>query len=536
MIEINPGNIPIVIKNYLSAIGLKTLTSKFLMALEENPFYPNIFSLTQTARQIGLTSNAYEVEKEQLVNLNVPYVALVLMPNEFGKGLILVTKSENNQITFTANTSKKKTISQKEFKSAFQGVVWLISGDNFVLTAETARAYSKERNKNIFNLLINGLLCFIFSFVLILSISGNNFTELISIAILKTIGLTMSVSLISFLLNSNSSIIKKICSASSNSDCKSIINKNSSFFLGVSWSELSFLYFISTLLLLFLPTLSNADKVSFLSFFSLSISPIILFSVYIQFKVIKKWCKVCLLIDLILLAELLWSIQFWQHPYFPSLSLNSLISILLLFLAIILIWYNLKSEIYKASKAKKYITAYKRLKNNPEIFRQQLLAQERAEPGWENIGIPLNILSQEFPTLLKVCNLFCGPCGQAFSEIDQIIQLKLKVNIRVIFVGLKSKSDISIQIVRHFLSISSEGDKLRTQEAMTAWYNNGITDIISFLQQYPPKTTSDKFDREIESMILWANKSNIKFTPTYFFDGYKLPNTYSLSDLKNILK
>ncbi|PUZ29772.1 hypothetical protein DCC81_10130 [Chitinophaga parva] len=36
-------------------------------------------------------------------------------------------------------------------------------------------------------------------------------------------------------------------------------------------------------------------------------------------------------------------------------------------------------------------------------------------------------------------------------------------------------------------------------------------------------------------MYEWCKKTNVTFTPTFFLNGYQLPENYSISDLKYFL-
>ena len=42
-------------------------------------------------------------------------------------------------------------------------------------------------------------------------------------------------------------------------------------------------------------------------------------------------------------------------------------------------------------------------------------------------------------------------------------------------------------------------------------------------------------ESRLEPMQEWCTNVGIRFTPTYFVNGYQLPDSYKLDDLKQIL-
>lgn len=73
-------------------------------------------------------------------------------------------------------------------------------------------------------------------------------------------------------------------------------------------------------------------------------------------------------------------------------------------------------------------------------------------------------------------------------------------------------------------------------EAMVDWYEAAIKDYDAFAAKYP--VTNEILEQQndkVGAMKAWCEGIDIQFTPTFFINGYQLPEIYSIGDVKYLL-
>ncbi len=85
------------------------------------------------------------------------------------------------------------------------------------------------------------------------------------------------------------------------------------------------------------------------------------------------------------------------------------------------------------------------------------------------------------------------------------------------------------------MGIYAEGDELKTKNALDAWYLSPEKDYEQFASKFPVKVSLKDQQEKVNAMNQWVREAAIAFTPTLFINGYRLPEDYSIEDLKNII-
>jgi thiol-disulfide isomerase/thioredoxin len=230
----------------------------------------------------------------------------------------------------------------------------------------------------------------------------------------------------------------------------------------------------------------------------------------------------------------------WKNLSPPTLILTNLLSIGLTFLFSVLFWYSLKPLLLNAANLKIFKAAYLRLHNNKDVFEGLLIKELKAPDGWQNLGIPFGVKDAS-NTLIKVCNPFCGPCARAHPKLEQLLEIKDDLNIKIFF-KYNPLDEKAPKIVFHLMVILSEGNVDRMKAALHAWYSADVKDYKLFAEKFPINTTSPGFDlvrerilKEMEAIKNWCEAAEVTHTPTYFFNGFKMPENYGIEELLKIL-
>jgi uncharacterized membrane protein len=539
MAESYQTNLLNVASCYVKRLNVPITITALKQSLEENPYYPSLFSLSNTFERFQIPHEAFKIEKENFEQLSVPFIAY-LKNQPTGKDFVLVTAVANNEVNYIAESKKIKTFAKEDFLNNWENIV-LQAGDidgesgekDYQLNHKKEIAKAKKRIVLVCTAAL--LLCSVVYFF-VNSLPVHFITSAVTILTIKIFGLAVTALLLVYEIDKSNAFVKSICTTVKHTDCNAVLQSKASKIMGMSWSESGFFYFAATLLFLWFPGINFTTKIFTLSLANCLAAPYILFSVYYQWKVAKQWCPLCLMVQAVLLMELVWSIvSFWLHPIWPVASLPIVVlSIAFCLLLPIVSWYVIKPLFLKSKNERAYKAAYKRLLYNPDTFNNLLQQQASAPDGYQNIGITIGN-PDATNTIIKVCNPYCGPCAKAHSVIEEILHYNKDVKLKLIFTASNQANDERGLVARHLLAISKKQDALQTRQALDDWYLADKKDYDAFARKYAMNGEIKEQEPEIEKMSEWCKEAEITGTPTFFINGKRLPGTYNINELKYIL-
>lgn len=348
------------------------------------------------------------------------------------------------------------------------------------------------------------------------------------------IGVITTSLLLWYEIDKNNPLLQKVCSGITKGDCNAILtSKESKLFSWLSWSEVGFFYFTGSLLTLLFAGVEIKNTMVLLFWINILALPYTIFSVYYQWRVAKQWCILCLVVQGLLILGVFnltvsdFSLYFGNLSVlvFPKLSLNYLLPAF--------IWYSLKPHILSLQEAKNTKREYFRIKFNAEIFETLLKKQKKITLSTEGIGIDIGSpLAKN--TLVKVCNPYCGPCVKAHPEIDLLLENNSDLKVKIIFTSSNLDDFMAIP-VKHLLSIAEKQNESMTKQALDDWYLPEKKDYEEFVKKHPLDMSLDKQNSKMIEMKAWCDQIDIAVTPTFFVNGYQLPDAYNIQDLQYFL-
>ncbi|HYC27531.1 MAG TPA: vitamin K epoxide reductase family protein, partial [Chitinophagaceae bacterium] len=506
-----------------------------LAALEENPYYPSLLSLSKTFDQFNIPNEAYRLKPEELDNANPPFVAY-LKNQPTGSDFVLVTKMNDDKVCYLSDSNSPTIVSREKFIANWEHIIFISEKHEKSGEKNYRRQLKEARAANLRKLfLYAGAVIILFTALTMPFISGT-VPVLATLAILltKSTGLACTLLLLRYESGYASTFINHLCSTGPNTSCDAVLKSKASKIAGISWSEAGLFYFTGTMLLLLFPGMSYAVKASLLGMAATAVSPYIIFSLYYQWRVAKRWCPLCLTVQAVLAAELLWSILFaWLLPL-PAIELNTMLCLLLCALVPVTVWFSIKPVILAAKDEPVYRAAYKRLLHNPDILNFQLQQQPEAPEGYETLGITLgNPFASN--TIIKVCNPYCNPCAEAHTILEEIIDHNNDVKVKLIFAASNQQTDPRGPAARHLLAIAARGNVPETAAALHEWYGADKKDYGAFASRHPADDNELKAQEgKIDAMREWCGRAGITGTPTIFVNGRKMPDTYKIQELNKI--
>nr|WP_301922669.1 thioredoxin domain-containing protein [Ferruginibacter sp.] len=311
--------------------------------------------------------------------------------------------------------------------------------------------------------------------------------------------------------------------------------KQAKVFSWLSWSEVGFFYFTGSLLALLFAGSSITNTVGILAWISILALPYTLFSIYYQWQVAKQWCVLCLAVQALLL---LGAINIIANNFLfplPQFSVLIIACCLLLFAFPATIWYTLKPYVLRLQESKNTKREYLRIKFNVEIFDTLLKKQKVLMLSADGLGIDIGNPAAT-NTIIKVCNPYCGPCAKAHEKIEALLEHNDNVKMKIIFTTSTKETDPAIKPTRHLIAIAENThDQQKLKQSLDDWYLPDKKDYDLFAAKYPMNGELLQQGNKIEAMEKWCNEIKVVFTPTFFLNGYQLPDAYSIEDLQYFL-
>ncbi|MEO6948149.1 MAG: cysteine peptidase family C39 domain-containing protein, partial [Ginsengibacter sp.] len=101
MAESYNTNLPHVAISYLKELHIPVNVTTLKKQLNENPWFPSLYSLSSTFDRFHIPHQAFKLDAENIDNLTPPYIAY-LKNRTTGKDFVLVKSVSDNEVHFIA--------------------------------------------------------------------------------------------------------------------------------------------------------------------------------------------------------------------------------------------------------------------------------------------------------------------------------------------------------------------------------------------------------------------------------------------------
>jgi thiol-disulfide isomerase/thioredoxin len=219
---------------------------------------------------------------------------------------------------------------------------------------------------------------------------------------------------------------------------------------------------------------------------------------------------------------------------FFAINSTAFIFSLFIYALPVLVWYTLKPYILKLQEFKKNQREYLRIKYDFEIFDTLLKKQQLITVPVDGLGIDFGNPHAE-NSLIKVCNPFCGPCAKAHSKLEELVTENKNIRIKIIFMVPNREEASAYKPTAHLLAIAESKQKNNIKQALDDWYLAESKDYERFAIKYPMNGELKNQGSKMNEMYRWCEEMKVTETPTLFLNGYKLPETYDVTDLAILL-
>jgi len=188
---------------------------------------------------------------------------------------------------------------------------------------------------------------------------------------------------------------------------------------------------------------------------------------------------------------------------------------------------SMKPLILNALQVNSLKSDLKRFKNNPYLFLQLLTKQPQMPLVSESLEMIVLGNSEAANTITIVTNPYCSPCASAHLEVMTLLEECPAIKCQIVFAGTNDRRDKRSHFARHIFSLP---EAIRIN-ALEKWYSMKDKNFKQWSKEF------DTIDAEVgnatvELHYAWCDLAKIERTPTYYWNGYKLPEVYQIKDLK----
>lgn len=542
------------VAHLLHSLKIKFTKSHLQKELTEHPDYPTLAAIADV---IGMSYDVCCAPIKQAIgdyknslDFRLPFLAQIKPQNLHHDVFAVVTQFSDDSIEFyNPATQKKELLTIACFAEIYKGVLLIVEAGKKTEESNYEEHLKKEKQRNFFNViaaLALPVLTIIFSTIHLL----NSPLSQAIVAVVYTLSILAGCIITTLLLwneiDEYNPVMKQMCQATAKVNCSAVLNSKASKIMGISWSSLGFTYFAGTLLFL-LATGLSLNTLIVASWVNVLALPYTLFSLYYQWKIVKQWCRLCLIVQgLLLLLSINGLVGgFYNLELLSAVSIQSWLGTTVAFAFVFSIVVVLVPALKMAKKYRQKNIELQRIKHNTQIFDSLLTKQKLLTELPDGLGITIGNPDSVLK-LIKVCNPYCGPCAEAHPIIEELVENNDELSVQIIFTATEDKKDIKRAPAMHLMSIAEKNSEATIKQALNAWYNTPKKDYKIFAEKYAAYLPSEEMNQPIRAMHKWCDTVKISATPTFFVcmnrlhreNGtpkfYQLPDMYNITDLKYI--
>lgn len=524
---------------FLKLLKVKVNSVSVNETLQNHPDWPSMLCISDSLNKWNIPNAAGKIEPAQIEQLPTPFIAYT---NSREFPLSIVTQIGKTEVQFySKNYNKQVTESKEAFLKNWAGI-YLIAEPN---EGSGEKDYALNRRKSFINSFIPVSLFILVTALTFLSLfkTINRNFDIIAVNIagiylqyfILLAGVIVTSLLLWYEIDKNNPLLQKVCTGFAKGNCDAILSgKKSKVFSWLSWSEVGFFYFTGGLLVLFFSGNNINNALSLISLLNILALPYIVFSIYYQWQVAKKWCVLCLAVQALLLLGGVNILTSSLFSAFYNLPISFFINASFFYLLPILLWYGAKPSILRLQEAKNIKRQHLRIKFNTEIFETLLKKQRAITIPADGLGIDLGNPAAT-NTLIKVCNPYCEPCSKAHPKIEKLLEEIRNLKVKIIFTTPNQPEERAYKPVSHLLAINGRDNEENIKQALDDWYLADKKNYELFAKKYPMNGELATQGNKIDAMHKWCEKMNIYSTPTIIINNYELPDAYSIEDLQYFL-
>jgi uncharacterized membrane protein len=361
-----------VMQRAVRYFGIPVTRSSVKEALKSHSLYPTLKSICDVLEEWNVEHYPLKYDPAEIKDIDTPYIAHL---GGGGGQLVFVTGSGNGKVTYYDSYSAKKETANQDFIEKCSGAVILLNTGERSGEKDYRKKWQEEAIDNSVLPVATGVAVLFIAVAAIHAFSTGSLLSGITPVLLllaKLTGLTFSTLLVLHDYEVRLSLTDKLCHFNKATNCNTVLNDEASKIFGwIGWADTGFIYFLGGLLLL-LQNIS-ANNYSLLAILSVLSLPYPVFSVYYQGSVLKKWCPLCLGVQLVLIIEFFLLLRYFKYLSFSPGTVSSFI---LTYLAVGIVYILVNIYFREKMRGEVNYSKYLGFKKNPDVLRALLSGQK----------------------------------------------------------------------------------------------------------------------------------------------------------------
>lgn len=514
----------IVMLNFVRLLKIPVSETR-VQKVQYHPSYPSLLAISDELTLVGIENIATKITLNQLQEIPLPSIAHL---NKNGGHFVVLEKLDQMTLTYFDPEVGIVEETLSEFEKKWTGVVLLAE----VNSKSGEDGYHQKKRIENFNKASFYLSCLLVGLGLFVSL----FFATISILpyfFLKIIGALLSFFLLQKQFGLAGKNVSKLCSLGGQSGCDAVIQSPHAKLFGVlNLSEIGMLYFSGSLLALSLLLVSGIHDISVLQVISVSLVPFTLVSIYYQWRVIKAWCPLCLLVMVVICLEAL-TVALITAPL--QFNLRGITLTFFGFSLPVVGWFLLRQRYLDSFQLPNLEKTLFKFNRSERIF--QLLLNNQPVVKINPVSIPVSMASPEAPLCITlVSNPACGPCAYAHAVVEDLVERfneKIKVDFRFT-VDQKNPHSAPNSMIKHILEVASVSND-QALAALHSWFiDGGRANLNSWKKTFPvsnQSATPEEIDKCLFEYAEFIFRAEVQSTPSIFINGRRMPDEFSIADL-----
>ncbi len=508
----------LIVRKFKIPISIYSIKSE----LSKHPYCNTLLAVSETLTKWNISNSAFKLQVSEISPVYCPFITTFTTNN---LGYFLVNTINSQGFLIEDSNEEERYISESEFFNNYSGNILAIdpdvhSGDpNFKF-----KIIYDFLNKYRFYLVFFLASLFVFT-IFIQNNYFNTYGLLILVIFSKFIGIILSIVLIHISTDENNQF-DKFCHGKK-INCKDVIKSKAAFVFGlISWMDIGIFYFVFTFILLLFSNNSNFIF-EFLELLSFTSILYVIYSLYYQTFILKKWCLYCCAVQMLLIfeASVFWT-KFQFKFYTPSYEDLRLIFDGLCFPVILVLFII---PLYRNG----YILTQLTTRLNLFLSNRSLFDLHNKQIGSHNLPedyfsiVVGNINSEK--TMTAVLDPFCHHCSDFFLKLYNWLLSEPEIKVLILFYNDDNQKLTQTNIINHMFSLYKQQPEL-ILSGIKSWFE--IRDFSKWSKIFPNHSSNDLLVSQMrEKQQLWCRNSNIRSTPSFFYNGHQIVEPYTLESI-----
>ena len=519
-----------VLVNYLTLLGVRytdVFTNQFF---NEHPHKFNLFGLSKMLSDYGVENAATQIKEKEndISEIQTPFIA------QFGGDFVAVHKVYPKDVSFFWKGANH-ILAIAKFIEAWTGIVLLAESSEKSIEPD----YKEHRKTETLNLLKRILFMSAIGLIAVLAYIILLYYTSIGISLLLIIniaGLFVSRLLLLKQMHVESQYADRICSMFKQKDCNNVLESEAAKLFGIiGWSEIGCGYFLANILLmLYSPALITS--IALINILTLTYT---LWSVWYQKAKAKQWCVLCLIIQVLLWAIFAVNLLF-GYLKFPELLTHSPIStrytlITTLFFTACCYFASVLgiNMLVPKLNTEKTIQSIRQSLNSMKADESIFITLLKQQPYYETddcdsvirFGHPKSKLQ-----IVVLSNPYCNPCAKMHKRIEELLhQVNNEISVRYILSAFEENLNSTN---KYLIASCLESQTGSIMQIFNDWFEKGKALKDDYFKNMPLDMDKPEIEVEFVKHEAWKEKAQIRSTPTILVNGYQLPETYKVEDLR----